>query len=183
MLDSIHFGEHLQTLNKNENPYIPSFPCLPGMLCLSPRCDLVSVLLVQLVLCLEPHLLPGNQRACCPHRSGADWHGGAGLWPTTSWPSRHCLFLSSISWLACTWGGEVLLDLLPLLEWFPLSLTRPLIMQHSAAWPGLFTSPPSFLCATESDSILSTGLVLESFVIYELLVDTNRLLQVFCHGA
>lgn len=68
------------------------------------------------------------------------------------------------------------------LNGFPLSLTRTLIMQPCAAWPGLFLKPPSFLCAVELDSILSMGLSLESFMLYELLVDTNRPLQVFCHG-
>lgn len=39
MLDYIYFGGHLQTLNKNRNSSILSFLCLPGMPCLSPRCD------------------------------------------------------------------------------------------------------------------------------------------------
>lgn len=58
-----------------------------------------------------------------------------------------------------------------------LSLCTSMLPDLVFSW-----TPPSFPHATETDSILSTGLVLESFMIYELLVDIDRYLQVFCYG-
>lgn len=106
MLDYIYFGGHLQTLNKNRNSSILSFLCLPGMPCLSPRCDF-GVHSIATVGPLEPHLLHCNQRACCILQSGADRHGGVGV-SAYHFLTQKTLPVSFLHLLACLhlgWRG------------------------------------------------------------------------------
>lgn len=83
--------------------YYP-FHAYPGYRVHPGDVTLVYILLVQLVLCLEPHLLPCNQRACCTLQSGADWHGGVGV-SAYHFLTQQTLPVSFLQLLACLHMG------------------------------------------------------------------------------
>lgn len=83
--------------------YYP-FRAYPGCCVHPPDVTLVYILLVQLVLRLEPHWLPCNQRACCTLQSGADWQGGGGF-SAYHFLTQQTLPVSFLHLLACLHVG------------------------------------------------------------------------------